>query len=162
MSALLAQPTQATSAAAQQESLRRTLARLLWSAQAEGLSLLAAPNCADAKEALLRAISALARELHDSCHERGWSFDERQWSQLLVELTDSGRRAALAREQWDERWRPALPASASAFGSLFSWPGTLPAEAEQLPAKQGNKGDGMHACCRDALGGTRSRRRWHG
>ena len=143
----------------------RTLARILWSAQAEGLGHIACParNHEDGG-IVVAALHALRERIAISCHERGMELDVELWSAFTREVENSVENEASALAWREHHWRPSLKcaaASSSEYPSLWDWLGTLPCKSEdaQLTWETTASFDGhlTHPCAKTRLGLDRSR-----
>ena len=107
------------------EAAKRTLARLLWSAQAEGLVL------EDIGDSIDEALEVLRRALADSCAVHGWEMAEDSWEAFLAELRNSERNETLALHWRTSRWKPELRLKASLHQSIWSWMGEMDPTTEE-------------------------------
>ena len=104
----------------------RTLARLLWSAQVEGLML--PPIATNSYAAALAQVRAAVQS---SCQSRGIAFCNDNWSRLLAEVEQSARNETHAIAWRDSTWIPRIRSVSQPHDSLWSWLGTMDAATEQ-------------------------------
>ena len=160
---------------------RRTLARILWSAQAEGIAdaeqlgahfeggVAAAEGgvaateggVAAAEESVVAALAAVRVGVAASCAARGLDFDDEPWAAFVSEVLNSLHNESLAIAWRERQWRPALRRSiAPRFGSLWEWLGSVEygSEQAQLAWETCASFDGhlTHPCAKTKLGLSRS------
>ena len=118
--------------AARRRARARTVGRLLWSAQAEGLCLHdPIPDLEDG-DGLSAVRGAVRKAIIDSCERQGIQFSEQGWQRFMLEIDNSVQNEQLALAWREKTWSPAVPSSFdphSASTSSMSWKCVVPAAA---------------------------------
>ena len=111
----------------------RTLGRLLWSAQAEGLSIEAPANDGRPLDSFAAALEAVRSAIESSCAEHSWTFDKASWQKFVGEIDNSLRNETLAIEWREEVWKPSLLQQSKQHSatSLWALSGNLSAASEE-------------------------------
>jgi siderophore synthetase component len=134
----------------------RTLARLLWSAQAEGLRLDDPVADGFDGDGLSAVLVAVRTAILDSCEREGIQFSEQSWQRLMMEIENSVNNEHLALEWREKTWSPAVRKLAAPQESLWHWLGTMDAASEeaQLTWEILASFDGhmTHPCAKTKLG----------
>ena len=128
-----------TQSAATAAARSRTIARLLWSAQAEGLSIAPPSDEANQEDGLSLALAAVRSAVQASCQQNGWSFDNASWQTFVGEINNSLQNEELSIAWRNSSWKPwLLEAMMSTLPSLPSsslWELTSKLEASSEEAQ---------------------------
>ena len=132
-------PSSPMSSAHSAAARSRTLARLLWSAQAEGLKIEPPTTDADGPlDSFSVAIEAVRRAVESSCKDHDWTFDQTSWQKFVSEIENSLRNETLAIEWREETWKPSLLRQSQEHSSASLWElsASLNAESEEAQRRQ--------------------------
>ena len=105
----------------------KTIARLVWSVQAEGLG-----DIQSSSDVTLDAVLHAARiAIESSCLQRGLDFSSESWMQLVKEIHQSAENETHGLAWREAIWRPRMRERVGVHGSLWSWFGGLDAASEE-------------------------------